>query len=66
MILNKEKIYPDAETLVSLYNMSEYRPTLFMNLQDRKIQIIKSVWCIFPAEDKRKMLNYVSDSMNIL
>lgn len=64
--IEKEKIYPDAETLVSLYNMSEYRPTLFMNLQDRKIQIIKSVWCIFPAEDKRKMLNYVSDSMNIL
>ena len=64
--LERETIYPDAETLLSLYNMSNYRPTLFMNMSDRKIQIIKSIWCIFTPAEKEKLLNYAVASANIL
>ena len=64
--LERETIYPDAETLLSLYNMSNYQPTLFMNMSDRKIQIIKSIWCIFTPSEKEKLLNYAVASANIL
>ncbi len=64
--LERETIYPDAETLLSLYNMSNYQPMLFMNMSDRKIQIIKSIWCIFTPAEKEKLLNYAVASANIL
>lgn len=64
--LEKEKIYPDAETLLSLYNMTNYQPTLFMHMSDRKVQIIKSIWGIFTKEEKEKLLSYAVSSVSIL
>ena len=63
--IEREIIYPDAETLFSLYDMSHYRPILFMNMKDRKIQILKSIWGIFTSAEKEKLLKYVVYSAEI-
>lgn len=64
--IEREKLYPDAETLFSLYDMSHYQPSLFMNLKDRKMQILKSIWGIFSASEKEKMLKYAVYSADML
>ena len=63
--IEREIIYPDAETLFSLYDMSHYRPILFMNMKDRKMQILKSIWGIFNSAEKEKLLKYAVYSAEI-
>lgn len=58
--LERENIYPDAEMLLYLYNISHYQPALFMNMPDRKLQIIKSVWEIFTPEKRAVLLECVT------
>ncbi len=58
--LERENIYPDAEMLLYLYNISHYQPALFMNMPDRKLQIIKSVWENFSPEKRVILLECVA------
>ncbi len=58
--LEYENIYPDAEMLLYLYNLSHYQPALFMNMSDRKLQIIKNVWENFSPEKRAMLLEYVT------
>ena len=58
--LEYENIYPDAEMLLYLYNISHYQPALFMNMSDRKLQIIKNVWENFSPEKRAMLLEYVT------
>lgn len=58
--LERENIYPDAEMLLYLYNISHYQPALFMNMPDRKFQIIKSVWENFSPEKRVILLECVA------
>ena len=58
--LERENIYPDAEMLLYLYNISHYQPALFMNMSDRKLQIIKSVWENFTLEKRAVLLECVA------
>ena len=58
--LEYENIYPDAEMLLYLYNISHYQPALFMNMSDRKLQIIKSVWENFSPEKRAMLLECVT------
>ena len=57
--LERENIYPDAEMLLYLYNISHYQPALFMNMSGRKLQIIKSVWENFTPEKRAVLLECV-------
>ncbi len=59
--LERENIYPDAEMLLFLYDISGCQPSLFMNLSDRKLQIIKSVWENFTLEKRAALLECVAD-----
>ena len=58
--LERENIYPDAEMLLYLYNLSHYQPALFMNMSDWKLQIIKNVWENFSPEKRAMLLEYVT------
>ena len=58
--LERENIYPDAEMLLYLYNISHYQPALFMNMSGRKLQIIKSVWENFTPEKRAVLLECVA------
>ena len=58
--LEYENIYPDAEMLLYLYNLSHYQPALFMNMSDRKLQIIKNVWENFSPEKRAMLLECVT------
>lgn len=64
--LEKETLYPDAELLLSLYNMSGYQPALFMNLCDRRMLAVKMLWSAFEAGDKSQLLDFVRNLRNIM
>lgn len=55
-VLEREMIYPDAEMLSFIYNMSRYEPALFMNMPGRKFQIVKSVWETLSPEKKASLV----------
>ena len=55
-VLEREMIYPDAEMLLFIYNMSGYEPALFMNMPGRKLQIVKSVWETLSPEKKASLV----------
>lgn len=55
-VLEREMIYPDAEMLSFIYNMSGYEPALFMNMPDRKLRIVKSVWETLSPEKKASLV----------
>ena len=55
-VLEREMIYPDAEMLLFIYNMSGYEPALFMNMPGRKFQIVKSVWETLSPEKKTSLV----------
>ncbi len=55
-VLERELIYPDAEMLSFLYNISGYEPALFMNMPGRKLQIVKSVWETLSPEKKASLV----------
>lgn len=64
--LEKETQYPDAELLLSLYNMSGYQPALFMNLCDRRMLAVKMLWSAFETEDKSQLLDFVRNLRNVM
>lgn len=57
--IEKENRYPDAEMLLSLYNMSGYSPLFFMNCYDRRLMSMQQVWNVMTEEEKKKQLALV-------
>lgn len=58
--LERENIYPDAEILSLLYDISGYEPALFMNMPGRKLQIVKSVWENLAFEKRAAIIKCIS------
>ncbi len=57
--IERENRYPDAEILVNLYGMSGYQPTLFMNVQDRRLMAIKMIWGALKSDEKKNIINFI-------
>ena len=53
--LEKELIYPDAELLFTLWQMSECPPVLFLNICDRELYIIDLFWNMLSKKQKMKI-----------
>lgn len=51
--IEREIRYPDAEILLDFYEMSGYRPTLFMNFYDRKQMMINVMWQKLGTEERK-------------
>ena len=57
--IERENRYPDAEMLLTFYNMSGYQPILFMNFYDRRLMSIKQVWKLLSQKEKTEMLEFI-------
>lgn len=57
--IERENRYPDAEMLLTFYNMSGYQPILFMNFYDRRVMSIKQVWKLLSQKEKTEMLKFI-------
>lgn len=57
--IERENRYPDAEILVNLYGMSGYQPTLFMDVQDRRLMAIKMIWGALKSDEKKNIINFI-------
>ncbi len=57
--IERENRYPDAEMLLSLYNMSGYQPMFFMNFCDRRLMCIKQVWNLLASDEKKLMMEFI-------
>ncbi len=57
--LEREVRYPDAEMLLGFYDMSGYRPMLFLNFYDRRLLLIKQIWSMLTSKEKKIMLEFV-------
>lgn len=57
--LEREVRYPDAEMLLGFYDMSGYRPMLFLDFYDRRLLLIKQIWSMLTSKEKKVMLEFV-------
>ena len=57
--LEKEERYPDAELLLNLYSMSGYPPAMFMNISDRRLLAIKTIWIMLKSKEKKDIIKVV-------
>lgn len=57
--LEKEERYPDAELLLNLYSMSGYPPAMFMNISDRRLLAIKTIWAMLKSKEKKDIIKAV-------
>lgn len=57
--LEKEERYPDAELLLNLYSMSGYPPAMFMNISDRRLLAIKTIWIMLKTKEKKDIIKAV-------
>ncbi len=61
----KEERFPDADLLIELYNMSGYPPSLFLDLYDRKLLVLKCVWKLLDADSRKRIFDLV-DKISII
>lgn len=54
-LYEKEQEYPDAETLVHMYNIYNCRPSMYLNMYDRRYYIMQRIWVSFNEEHKDKV-----------
>ena len=64
--IEKERKYPDAEMLLTFYNMSGYQPILFLNYYDRKMLFIRQVWDLFEKKEKDRILEFIDCVKTVL
>lgn len=64
--IERENRYPDAEMLLSFYNMSGYQPMLFLNFYDRRLMSIKQVWNLLTKEEKVLMTEFIENIKSVL
>ena len=51
----KEQEYPDAEALVRMYNLYNCRPSMYLNMYDRRYYAMQRIWVDFSKEQKDKI-----------
>lgn len=51
----KEQEYPDAEALVRMYNLYNCRPSMYLNMYDRRYYAMQRIWVDFSKEQKDKV-----------
>lgn len=64
--IEREIKYPDAEMLLTLYDMSGYPPMLFLDFYDRRLLLLKLVWDVFGDKDKEEILDFIYYMKKIL
>ena len=57
--LERENRYPDAEILLHFYDMSGYRPMLFLDFYDRRMLLIKQIWNVFDGQEKEEIVGFI-------
>ena len=57
----KELIYPDADTLLNMYNVYSCRPSLYLNIYDRRYYAIQCMWVHTGKEQKDKVIQVASE-----
>ena len=48
-------MYPDADTLVQMYNLYKCRPSMYLNMYDRRYYAMQRIWVDFSKEQKDKV-----------
>lgn len=64
--IEREIRYPDAEMLLSFYEMSGYPPVLFLELQDRRMLVLGRVWNAFEEKEREELLGFIEYMKRIL
>lgn len=64
--IEREIKYPDAEMLLTLYDMSGYPPMLFLNFYDRRMLLLRQVWDAFGEKEKEEILDFVHEVKRLL
>ncbi len=64
--IEREIKYPDAEMLLTLYDMSGYPPMLFLDFYDWRLLLLKLVWDVFGDKDKEEILDFIYYMKKIL
>ncbi len=62
----KEKRFPDAELLIFLYEMSGYPPSFFLNIQDRKMLLLKNVWNLIGENERLQIIALIKNLKKVV
>ena len=62
----KEIMYPDADTLVQMYNLYKCRPSMYLNMYDRRYYVMQNVWMELDDNQRDRILRMVKAIKNII
>ena len=65
-LLEREEEFPDADILLSLYDISGYPPIMFMDIYDRRLLAVKAVWVIAKTKYRSDIAGFVKPLKDIL
>lgn len=65
-LLEHEEEFPDADILLSLYDISGYPPIMFMDIYDRRLLAVKAVWIMAKAKYRSDIARFVMPLKDIL
>lgn len=65
-MLEREEEFPDADILLSLYDISGYPPIMFMDIYDRRLLAVKAVWVIAKTKYRSDIAGFVKPLKDIL
>lgn len=62
----KEIMYPAADTLVQMYNLYKCRPSMYLNMYDRRYYVMQNVWMELDDNQRDRILRMVKAIKNII
>ena len=65
-LLEREEEFPDADILLSLYDISGYPPIMFMDIYDKRLLAVKAVWVMAKAKYRSDIARFVMPLKDIL
>ena len=65
-LLEREEEFPDADILLSLYDISGYPPIMFMDIYDKRLLAVKAVWVIAKTKYRSDIAGFVKPLKDIL
>lgn len=65
-LLEREEEYPDADILLSLYDISGYPPVMFIDICDRRLFAVKAVWAMAKEKYRSDIAGFVRSLKDIL
>ena len=66
MVKFEEIMYPDADTLVQMYNLYKCRPSMYLNMYDRRYYVMQNVWMELDDNQRDRILRMVKAIKNII